>query len=111
VHPNIEIGRIEVTEERQPDAQLLGIEPRGGEEIEIFRNPMAELHGYARTAIKDEVRRDSIEFRPQPTLRFRQDVQSRLEECGHLFHYDTAFQGAGASDRILDTWRSNEWTT
>src|SRR5437016_3706872 len=84
VHPSAGTSRIQILEEGQAGVHVVGLETRRREEIEILGGAVAELKRHACTTIEHEVWWYCVQFRPQSPLRFRQDVQARLERGQHL---------------------------
>src|SRR5580692_9806322 len=56
------------------DRRRSGVKTRRREKIKVLRGPMTELQRQAGSAVENEIRRHSIQFRPQPQLGLWQDI-------------------------------------
>jgi hypothetical protein len=61
-------------EKGQPGPQVIRIESGRREEVKILEDAVTELQRDASAAIEDKLRRHVIQLRPQPKLRFGQNV-------------------------------------
>src|ERR1700722_2618183 len=59
---------------RQLRPQTVRVKTRRREKIKVLRGPMTELQRQAGSAVEDEIRWHSIQFRPQPQLGLWQDI-------------------------------------
>src|ERR1700722_5025383 len=64
---------------------MVRFKTRRREKVKAPRGPMPELQRQAGSAVEDEIRRHSIQFRPQPQLGLWQDIQARIKACRHMF--------------------------